>query len=219
MAEYVERVKRLLLEQSSNFMELDSICFPPIDFKDALVRGRKQLVESLRDAKAKGDYEVAASENFWTTFSFLVMQLHFRGSQEFFEHIEEAQVWAYLFYRTADIYADVVTHMDEASAAAEGGAAAVESVTKILLDNSIDSMGETRHRFAVLLKLILEQRAGKDIQWRATVGDCREVMTRFADTMLRERLVQTSREWAQVAGAAIAVALAGYLLYRIASKR
>lgn len=101
MAEYVERVKRLLLEQSSNFMELDSICFPPIDFKDvslfvfallfefkktlrltrgwqALVRGRKQLVESLRDAKAKGDYEVAASENFWTTFSFLVMQLHFR---------------------------------------------------------------------------------------------------------------------------------------------
>jgi hypothetical protein len=37
MAEYMNRVKALLLEQSRNFMELDTICFPPIDFKDVSV--------------------------------------------------------------------------------------------------------------------------------------------------------------------------------------
>jgi hypothetical protein len=130
-----------------------------------------------------------------------------RGSQEFFAHIDEAQLWAYLFFRTADIYADAVTHIPPP---VNQGV----PITRILLDNSIETMTENRERFTTLLQLIRDQRAGKDPEWKTSLADCRAVMSEFGERVHRERLQENARNVAALTGTLLLAGLTAYLIYR-----
>ena len=42
MAEFIQHVKNILGDYADDFMELDSICFPPIDFADVWMKRRDE---------------------------------------------------------------------------------------------------------------------------------------------------------------------------------
>lgn len=203
MADFVQHVKNILRDEAGDFMQLDSICFPPIDFADALKKARQDVLVMLGEhGRVEGRTTEKVLDNEWVTFSYLMMQLHVRGSQDFWQHVDEKQLWAYLFFRVADIYADVLTHVPAGSVDAPA-----------LFRASLESMADVRARFSLLLGLIRAQRQGKDGTWRPAVAEVQSVMSAYADERLKARVLQGIWRGAAVAGVVAGVVALGALLY------
>ena len=129
---------------------------------------------------------------------------HSSGSQEFWASTDEKKLWAYLYYRLADIYADVITHEQP------GGVDAIAVFAAILHD-----ITGFRERFFLLLEEIRAQRKTHDSEWKPTVADCKAVMETYADHRLRIALAEKGRQWGmRLAVAAAVVGIGAWLFLR-----
>ena len=121
MAQYVQRAKDILGEISPDYMALNSVETPPIDFADALLRARRAV--TLEVGRISAAAAAAAADggehhrvtrvirsNVRVTFTYLLLQLHVRGPPEFWRGVDADQLFCYLCFRTLDQYADVITH-------------------------------------------------------------------------------------------------------------
>ena len=99
-----------------NFMALDAITAPPVDFSDATKKARASVSEhitQLSECEGMTPAKVlkAVKKNIRLTFTYLIMQLHARGSQQFWRDTAAEDIFAYIAFRTVDQYADILTHI------------------------------------------------------------------------------------------------------------
>lgn len=87
---------------------------PPIDFRDALNKARASTNEDvLRLIPEVGAEAVAAavSLNVKVSFSYLLLQLHARTTQQFWVDVDEDAVRCYLTFAVLDQYTDILSHI------------------------------------------------------------------------------------------------------------
>jgi len=75
--------------------------------------GLQSKLETLvREGKSVSEVTDAVAERAVVSLSFLSLQLHARGGQEFWRSLDDRALAAYMVYRLADIYADVLTKVE-----------------------------------------------------------------------------------------------------------
>lgn len=185
MALYVQRAKNILTDMSQDFMDLNSICTPPINFTDALMKAKAKTTIEVTQIVEKGgnDKEIVASvmKNATVTFGYLIMQLHARGSQKFWREVDQKKLSPYLVFCVTDMYADILSHitMDGYNAAPP-----LEALC------SMDGIAELSATYDQISRLIINQRAHYDDDWIPDKSSCESIAKRHA--VYTERLNSSS---------------------------
>eukprot|EP00053_Salpingoeca_punica_P007637 m.69498 g.69498 ORF g.69498 m.69498 type:complete len:204 (+) comp14254_c1_seq2:251-862(+) len=202
MALYVARVKAHLEAAAPGYMELDSICFPPVDFRFALNKARADLTDALAEAE-RTDATVLVTRGARFTFMLLLVELHARASQEFWAHVDIGKAFAYLYYRAMDITVDVVSKTDLSN---EAKVAALEAITT---DAACE---EVRREYDCMVAAIMAQRKAHaaDPVWHPDTTDIWRVIQEHAVTRAR----RPGLTLALVAGAVAVAALAWWRFRR-----
>ena len=156
----------------------------------------RQLVEQGKSVNA---VKTAVGQNATVTFSFLVMQLHARGSQAFWRSQDDTATSAYLIFRLVDIYADVLTKVE-----AEGYN---PQYCRNVLDwlSSTECYDALESEFVTLATLIREQRATHDEDWvpdEEAIASIMQTFTRTAPTLSLPQSEDTALWYGAVAVAA-----------------
>eukprot|EP00041_Stephanoeca_diplocostata_P012266 m.205737 g.205737 ORF g.205737 m.205737 type:complete len:212 (+) comp18880_c0_seq34:1309-1944(+) len=209
MAEYVRQAKARLLHRTPNFLELDSICAPPIDFADALMKAKTSLeVELLhltRDGVGPAEHLTAVKQNASITFAYLSMQLHARGSQEFWGSLDCKATASYLTFRLVDLYADILTHIDDNS---YKPAASLEWLCS---DVALSAFAWQFSFFATCIKA---QRENAGIDWYPDEAAVAEIMAQYKAKQDRFATSSLLIKYAIIAAAAVAVVAVLVRLHR-----
>lgn len=177
MASYVQHAKNILADKAPNFMSLNSINAPPIDFADAMKKAKVAVEGKVREVVGEGHQDskiflAAINRDARLTFSYLLMQLHARGGQTFWQETAAEDIFAYIAFRVTDIYADILTHIE-----VEGFHCA--PILEELC--SIPTMENWRELYTGLRAVIMKQRRSRGIVWSPTQSDVNDVFQRYAD--------------------------------------
>jgi len=176
MASYVQHAKNILADKAPNFMELNSINAPPIDFADAMKKARAAVEGKVTELIGQGvDSNLllaAVNRDARLTFSYLLMQLHGRGGQTFWQETAAEDIFAYIAFRVTDIYADILTHIE-----VEGFHCAP------LLEElcSTPTIENWRELYTGLRIVIMKQRQSRGLVWSPTQSDVNDVFQHYAD--------------------------------------
>lgn len=202
MATYVQNARNILNDDTPDFMDLNSICTPPINFMDSLQKARASTTSEINrlitdGSPASSEVVKAVERNVKTTFAYLVMQLHARGSQTFWREADTNKICAYLIFRVLDQYADVLTNVDTLG---------FDPTPPLEAVCSAEGIASLKTFFAHLLGLIEQQRALHPNDWQPTELSCQTIMQQYAAHV--EALAVSATLTKVAVGAGIVVLLA-----------
>lgn len=170
---------------------------------NAFGNGRQSLQPRIQalveQGRTVGEVKSAVGDEAAVTFSFLTMQLHARGSQQFWREQNDRKTAAYLVYRLADIYADVLTKVQADGYNPEYCREVLEWLGSERCFDSFEA------QFLALATLVHRQRAGKPDEWMADAQSIDAVMRDFGTSDAAAVRVNDNLVWYAVGAAAIVV--------------
>lgn len=170
-----------------------------------------QVQALVEQGKSVEDVKTAVGDAAALTFSFLVMQLHGRGSQAFWQQQTDKTTSAYLIYRLVDIFADVLTKIEADGYNPQYCREVLEWFGSEAWYDCLEQ------QFVALATLVKHQRESKPAGWIPDEVAIAEVMRDFkqhGDVAVYRR---HDHLWYGVAAAAVVVA--SIVILRVWSRR
>eukprot|EP00051_Salpingoeca_urceolata_P001501 m.41436 g.41436 ORF g.41436 m.41436 type:complete len:264 (+) comp11457_c2_seq1:433-1224(+) len=207
MAQHVQQVRNVLFDFAGDYMALDSSCGPPpIDLVTALKKARASVeadVGNLPSAADTASVIRIARKNQRVCYSFLLLQVHARGSQTFWSQVDGRKLFAYLMFRVTDIFADVLTHLHQ------------ESFDCSAVLDDVCSRAAVDRMYAeacALERLIREQRQEHTLEtdWVPSELDLAHLMQQHADN----NMVGALKRYALIAAGVAAVATIAWVVLK-----
>jgi len=181
MANFVQNAANVLNDKAPNFMDLDSICTPPVNFMDALLRARETTGTEISKILTKNNNNVKAvsmaiQKETSVTFSYLLLQLHVRGSQQFWAGADHNKIQSYLIFRVVEMYADVLTHIKDEN---YQPVPALEALTS---EKHFDRL-KTLYTDMVALVAVQRNVQGRDTSWMPNEDHANEIMDQYKNNV------------------------------------
>eukprot|EP00040_Diaphanoeca_grandis_P039336 m.258799 g.258799 ORF g.258799 m.258799 type:complete len:211 (+) comp37103_c0_seq1:206-838(+) len=208
MATYVQKAANILNDKAPHFMDLDSICTPPVNFSDALKRARETTNVEISKVLANSDMSKvlpAIIKETSVTFSYLLMQLHVRGSQQFWEEVNHEQVQSYLTFRVIEMYADVLTHIQNVHYEP------VSALEALISNDTLDTLADL---YKHTTRIMQQQRKTHDSSWKPDEESVVEVMDMYTQDLNQAAAMNLGKKILIGASVLGVVAIAAFVVLR-----
>jgi hypothetical protein len=211
--EYVQSVLQYLTEKSPGFLnELRSIELPPINFKQCLDIARTHVndIPRLLSSTAEANSAIQLTEKkAEVTFSFLMMQLHVRGSKSFWMEVDKTALFCFVSFATVDLMVDALSHLPN------NETTGFNTVPLIAAICSFDFLKVLEVGYDAIHPVITQQHTSQeDNTWQPSERDVNSVLVTFNEAVKRQEASNNSWSMSQKLLLTVGVGAISYLLYR-----
>lgn len=210
---YVENVLQYLTAKAPGFLdELRSIELPPINFKQCLKLARSHvsdIVTQLSSAEAANSAIRAAEKQAEVTFSFLLVQLHVRGSASFWSKVEKDALFCFVAFATVDLMVDALSHIPN------NDVTGFNTLPLIASTCDADFLKTLEAGYDAMYTMILKQHVENAQDWHPTEQDVDMILDKFTRAIQRHS-ASSGQGWSpwQKASLAICTGVLAYIVYR-----